>query len=317
MRTPIRSKLPRPWTTSRSSSAAGANGATRCATIRTSRATCGTARATTRRSTCTCPARRAARRVLPRRVLAATAQGRSHLRRPRTRRARRRDRDRELRSGARVAPRRDRRAGTALGGMAADERRRARRRRDAARALGALGRRTTRGDVRRRCAGARGRDDQRAARARRVAHSFANEWLQLDDARAAALSPTRYAPAAPTTVFATAGERESDAFKVQGRALVDAWRAHGSTTEYADSAGDNHFTVLERLHKPAIRWSCGSPARAGLIARTGQRPGRRAEDAGAAYDCIPLTDCVCVVYSSEPMKIAPVGRFSFAAFPSA
>jgi len=91
-----------------------------------------------------------------------------------------------------------------------------------------------------------------------VAHSFANAWLQLDDARAAALSPTRYAPAAPAPLFAAAGERETGAFKAQGRALVDAWRAHGCDAAYEDTPGDNHFEIVARLRDP------GDP----LVART-------------------------------------------------
>jgi arylformamidase len=85
---------------------------------------------------------------------------------------------------------------------------------------------------------------------REVARSFANAWLALDDARAAALSPALCAPAAPAPVIATAGERETDAFKAQGRALTEAWRRHGCATAYADSEGDNHFTVLARLRDP-------------------------------------------------------------------
>ena len=82
---------------------------------------------------------------------------------------------------------------------------------------------------------------------RPLAHTFVQEWLQLDDARAAALSPTLLAPAAPTTVIARAGARESDGFHEQGRDFADAWRAHGCDASYADSAGDNHFTIVERL----------------------------------------------------------------------
>jgi arylformamidase len=83
-----------------------------------------------------------------------------------------------------------------------------------------------------------------------VQQSFVNEWLQLDETRARALSPITHAPAAACRVYATAGERESDAFKAQGRALVAAWSARGCTAEYADSSGDDHFTICERLRDP-------------------------------------------------------------------
>ncbi|HEY0396108.1 MAG TPA: alpha/beta hydrolase [Candidatus Elarobacter sp.] len=82
---------------------------------------------------------------------------------------------------------------------------------------------------------------------RPLMHSFVQEWLQLDEARAAALSPTLLAPAAPTTVIARAGARESEDFHEQGRDFAEAWSAQGCDASYADSAGDNHFAILERL----------------------------------------------------------------------
>ena len=79
--------------------------------------------------------------------------------------------------------------------------------------------------------------------------SYADEWLRLDDARAAALSPARLAPAAPTTVLARAGARESEDFHRQGQRLVDAWRPFGCEASYEDT-DDNHFSILERLVDP-------------------------------------------------------------------
>jgi len=76
--------------------------------------------------------------------------------------------------------------------------------------------------------------------------AYTEAWLQLDDARAAALSPARLAPAAPTQVLARAGLRESDDFHQQGRALVDAWRGCGCEGSYAET-DDNHFSIVERL----------------------------------------------------------------------
>jgi len=85
---------------------------------------------------------------------------------------------------------------------------------------------------------------------RAVARSFANAWLGLDDLRAAALSPTLLAPAAPCAVLATAGARETEAFKAQGRDFAAAWRARGCDASYAEAAGDDHFTICERLRDP-------------------------------------------------------------------
>jgi arylformamidase len=81
---------------------------------------------------------------------------------------------------------------------------------------------------------------------RPLMHSMVQEWLQLDEARAEALSPALLAPAAPTTVLARAGSRESEEFHEQGRALADAWRAHGCDTSYTDT-DDDHFSILEHL----------------------------------------------------------------------
>jgi arylformamidase len=83
-----------------------------------------------------------------------------------------------------------------------------------------------------------------------VARSFANVWLTLDEPRAAALSPSLLAPAQPCIVFASAGERETDAFKAQGREFAEAWRARGCNATYEDGAGDNHYTICERLNDP-------------------------------------------------------------------
>jgi arylformamidase len=79
--------------------------------------------------------------------------------------------------------------------------------------------------------------------------SFAQEWLGLDAARAAALSPTLLSPAAPTTVLARTGSRESEEFKALGREFADAWAAHDCETSFAET-DDNHFSLFERLADP-------------------------------------------------------------------
>lgn len=85
---------------------------------------------------------------------------------------------------------------------------------------------------------------------RPLVRSFAQPWLQLDEARAAALSPALLAPAAPTRVLAATGECETAAFRDQGRALPEAWRRHRCETHYEEPAGDDHFTIVSRLHDP-------------------------------------------------------------------
>jgi arylformamidase len=85
---------------------------------------------------------------------------------------------------------------------------------------------------------------------RPLAHSFVNAWLQLDETRAAALSPALLAPVAPTTVLAADGVREHDVFHTQARDLVAAWERHGCATAY-EQTDDDHFTIVSRLHDPA------------------------------------------------------------------
>ena len=94
--------------------------------------------------------------------------------------------------------------------------------------------------------------------------SMVQSWLDLDEARATAMSPALLAPAAPTAVLARAGTRESEDFRMQGRAIADAWGALGCDTSYADS-DDDHFSLVERLADPAdpLTASIAALARAG------------------------------------------------------
>ena len=85
----------------------------------------------------------------------------------------------------------------------------------------------------------------------RPVRSWTDEWLGLDEARAAALSPLLLAPAAPTPVLAATGVLESAEFRAQGRDFAAAWGALGCPASYEDTLGDDHFTVLSRLYDPA------------------------------------------------------------------
>lgn len=84
----------------------------------------------------------------------------------------------------------------------------------------------------------------------RPVRGWTAEWLGLDEARAAALSPLLLAPAAPTPVIAATGALESEAFRAQGRDFAAAWHAHGCAATYEDTPDDDHFTVLSRLYDP-------------------------------------------------------------------
>jgi arylformamidase len=83
-----------------------------------------------------------------------------------------------------------------------------------------------------------------------VRASFANDWLQLDPAQAAALSPISHAPRPGCRLYATAGSNESDAFKAQSQAIVDAWSDRGVPAAYEESPGDDHFSICFRLLDP-------------------------------------------------------------------
>jgi arylformamidase len=85
-----------------------------------------------------------------------------------------------------------------------------------------------------------------------VRMSFVNEWLNLDEREARVLSPINHAPARRFRVYATAGQRESDdGFKTQAQALLSAWKPYGCPTEYEESPGDDHFTIMMRLMNPS------------------------------------------------------------------
>jgi arylformamidase len=84
---------------------------------------------------------------------------------------------------------------------------------------------------------------------RPIAHSFANAWLQLDEERAAALSPALLAPSAPMTVLAADGAREHEVFHAQSREFAAAWAQHGCATTYEETQ-DDHFTIVSRLNEP-------------------------------------------------------------------
>jgi arylformamidase len=84
-----------------------------------------------------------------------------------------------------------------------------------------------------------------------VQDSFANDWLHLDPAEAADLSPISHAPVAGCELFATYGSKESDAFKLQSHAIFDAWSKRGIPVTYKVAHGDDHFSICLRLLDPA------------------------------------------------------------------
>jgi arylformamidase len=78
-----------------------------------------------------------------------------------------------------------------------------------------------------------------------------NDVLRLDRETARAASPQFWAPPRREREFiAVAGELESSEFLRQSRDIVEYWSAAGLQTEYVESIGKNHYTVLDELTQP-------------------------------------------------------------------
>jgi arylformamidase len=76
--------------------------------------------------------------------------------------------------------------------------------------------------------------------------------LRLDEPSARAASPLFWPPPAAGRVFdAVAGALESGEFLRQSRVIAEAWGKAGVKTRYEESAGTNHFTVVDALRDPA------------------------------------------------------------------
>lgn len=77
--------------------------------------------------------------------------------------------------------------------------------------------------------------------------------LRLDAAAVRRLSPVRFPPpVAPQTLFALAGERESEEHRRQNRLIRDAWGAR-AVPVCEELPGCNHYTVLHDLADPQGR----------------------------------------------------------------
>ena len=98
---------------------------------------------------------------------------------------------------------------------------------------------------------------------RPLVYTSINDALGLDEERACALSPMFAPPLGRPRVYATAGARETASFHQQGRSFAAAWAGLGCETEYVDSPGDHHFSIVEQLAQPhsAIVRACLALAR--------------------------------------------------------
>ena len=72
-----------------------------------------------------------------------------------------------------------------------------------------------------------------------------NADVRLTEKTALAVSPAFLPPATEAPLYTAVGERENEGFHIQDRIVAEKWkRVHAGSLA---SAGDNHFTVLDRL----------------------------------------------------------------------
>lgn len=77
-----------------------------------------------------------------------------------------------------------------------------------------------------------------------------NQWLQLDEAEAKALSPIHALPPAGTRLLIAAAEADTDEFKRQSTQYAEACRSHGCSVQAMEIAGRNHFDVIMEWMNP-------------------------------------------------------------------
>lgn len=82
-------------------------------------------------------------------------------------------------------------------------------------------------------------------------HTSMNADFRLDDEEAKRFSPLFWPLPSGRVLDAVVGGAESDEFRRQSRALVQAWGKAGAQTRYEEVAGANHFAVVAPLADPA------------------------------------------------------------------
>lgn len=87
--------------------------------------------------------------------------------------------------------------------------------------------------------------------------SARNDYVQLDEALVAALSPMRHLANLRCPIAVGIGEHESDEFKRQAREFAAAIERHGVPVDLIEGPGLNHFEIVTTLASPT-----------GLLART-------------------------------------------------
>jgi arylformamidase len=77
-----------------------------------------------------------------------------------------------------------------------------------------------------------------------VQQTTPNDWLALDSAEAAALSPQSCLPAAGARLCIATAEKDTDEFKRQSLDYAAACTRQGCAVQYEQIAGRNHFDVI-------------------------------------------------------------------------
>ena len=77
-----------------------------------------------------------------------------------------------------------------------------------------------------------------------VQQTTPNDWLALDSAEAAALSPQSCLPDAGARLCIATAEKDTDEFKRQSLDYAAACTRQGCAVQYAEIAGRNHFDVI-------------------------------------------------------------------------
>lgn len=77
-----------------------------------------------------------------------------------------------------------------------------------------------------------------------ITRSFVNEWMGLDAARAAALSPIHHLPAQPCKMVVAWGGDETSGFHDQSHAWLAAWRGAGFPAAEMMLPGRHHFDIV-------------------------------------------------------------------------
>ena len=77
-----------------------------------------------------------------------------------------------------------------------------------------------------------------------VQQTTPNDWLALDSAEAAALSPQSCLPEAGTRLCIATAEKDTDEFKRQSLDYAAACTRQGCAVQYEQIAGRNHFDVI-------------------------------------------------------------------------